>query len=140
MQEMLSRSSLETQKLELLSMMSELKLQQAALERENLELRSSHFSNNTSEGVKKPALLPRMSPQPQHTSTPVHASQNQVKLQYTFRFFLYDLWCKIGENVTVTKSTCIVVEFAEKVGNVPTGSATTKGLYYFIYFCCSLVL
>lgn len=59
-------------------MMSELKLQQAALERENLELRSSHFTNNT-EGVKKPALLPRMSPQPQHTSTPVHASQNQVR-------------------------------------------------------------
>uniref|UniRef100_A0A8D8C1C4 Liprin-beta-1 n=2 Tax=Culex pipiens TaxID=7175 RepID=A0A8D8C1C4_CULPI len=39
--EMLSRSSLETQKLELMSAMSELKLQQAALERENLELRSS---------------------------------------------------------------------------------------------------
>ncbi|KAL1401025.1 hypothetical protein pipiens_000017 [Culex pipiens pipiens] len=38
---MLSRSSLETQKLELMSAMSELKLQQAALERENLELRSS---------------------------------------------------------------------------------------------------
>lgn len=78
-QEMLSRSSLETQKLELLSVMSELKLQQAALERENLELRSGHFSNNTSvEGVKKPALLPRMSPQPQHTSTPVHVSPSQV--------------------------------------------------------------
>ncbi|XP_055537600.1 liprin-beta-1 isoform X4 [Wyeomyia smithii] len=39
--EMLSRSSLETQKLELMSAMSELKLQQAALERENLELRTS---------------------------------------------------------------------------------------------------
>lgn len=38
---MLSRSSLETQKLELMSAMSELKLQQAALERENLELRTS---------------------------------------------------------------------------------------------------
>ena len=38
---MLSRSSLETQKLELMSAMSELKLQQAALERENLELRSN---------------------------------------------------------------------------------------------------
>lgn len=78
---MLSRSSLETQKLELLSVMSELKLQQAALEREILELRSGHFSNNTSavDGVKKPVLLPRMSPQPQHTSTPVHASPSQVK-------------------------------------------------------------
>lgn len=44
---MLSRSSLETQKLELMSAMSELKLQQAALERENLELRATHLNNNT---------------------------------------------------------------------------------------------
>jgi len=44
---MLSRSSLETQKLELMSAMSELKLQQAALERENLELRSASHHNNT---------------------------------------------------------------------------------------------
>lgn len=53
--EMLSRSSLETQKLELMSAMSELKLQQAALERENLELRSSlvngtPFSNGNLNG------------------------------------------------------------------------------------------
>lgn len=47
MQEMLSRSSLETQKLELMSAMSELKLHQAALERENFELRSSQMNNNT---------------------------------------------------------------------------------------------
>ncbi|XP_059622776.1 liprin-beta-1 isoform X2 [Phlebotomus argentipes] len=45
--EMLSRSSLETQKLELMSAMSELKLQQAALERENLELRTSQINNNS---------------------------------------------------------------------------------------------
>lgn len=38
---MLSRSSLETQKLELLQAISEMKLQQATLERENFELRSS---------------------------------------------------------------------------------------------------
>lgn len=82
-QEMLSRSSLETQKLELLSVMSELKLQQAALERENLDLRSSHFNSATSasDGVKKagaaPALLSRMSPQPHHTSTPVHTAVGQ---------------------------------------------------------------
>uniref|UniRef100_A0A182JWU2 SAM domain-containing protein n=1 Tax=Anopheles christyi TaxID=43041 RepID=A0A182JWU2_9DIPT len=44
--EMLSRSSLETQKLELMSAMSELKLQQAALERENLELRTNFVTNN----------------------------------------------------------------------------------------------
>ncbi|XP_026463951.1 liprin-beta-1-like isoform X3 [Ctenocephalides felis] len=37
--EMLSRSSLETQKLELLSALSELKLHQASLERDNMELR-----------------------------------------------------------------------------------------------------
>uniref|UniRef100_A0A182SHS1 Liprin-beta-1/2 coiled-coil domain-containing protein n=1 Tax=Anopheles maculatus TaxID=74869 RepID=A0A182SHS1_9DIPT len=44
-QEMLSRSSLETQKLELMSAMSELKLQQAALERENLELRTNFVTS-----------------------------------------------------------------------------------------------
>lgn len=44
---MLSRSSLETQKLELMSAMSELKLTRTALERENLELRTTHFNNNT---------------------------------------------------------------------------------------------
>ncbi|XP_052903007.1 liprin-beta-1 isoform X2 [Anopheles moucheti] len=43
--EMLSRSSVETQKLELMSAMSELKLQQAALERENLELRTNFVTN-----------------------------------------------------------------------------------------------
>ncbi|XP_050071791.1 uncharacterized protein LOC126559663 [Anopheles maculipalpis] len=43
--EMLSRSSLETQKLELMSAMSELKLQQAALERENLELRTNFVTS-----------------------------------------------------------------------------------------------
>lgn len=45
--ERLTRSSLETQKLELMSAMSELKLQQAVLERENIELRASHFNNNS---------------------------------------------------------------------------------------------
>ncbi|RZC32175.1 liprin-beta-1, partial [Asbolus verrucosus] len=69
--EVLSRSSLETQKLELMSIMSELKLQQAALERENLELRSQ-FNNNGD--VKKPPLVPRIS----QTSTPVHHSSNQA--------------------------------------------------------------
>lgn len=50
LQEMLSRSSLETQKLELMSAMSELKLQQAALERENLELRTNQLNNNLVNG------------------------------------------------------------------------------------------
>lgn len=71
---MLSRSSLETQKLELMSAMSELKLQQAALERENIELRTSHYTINGNHipmnNVKKPPLIPRTSPIPQHTSTP----------------------------------------------------------------------
>nr|CAI5829735.1 unnamed protein product [Callosobruchus analis] len=78
--EMLSRSSLETQKLELMSIMSELKLQQAALERENLELRSSHHNNNSD--VKKPPLMPRMHSQPQLTSTPVHHGSNQSSSSY----------------------------------------------------------
>lgn len=56
-QEMLSRSSLETQKLELMSAMSELKLQQAALERENLELRTSHMNNN-SIMTRRPPMAP----------------------------------------------------------------------------------
>ncbi|XP_055691916.1 liprin-beta-1 isoform X7 [Lutzomyia longipalpis] len=55
--EMLSRSSLETQKLELMSAMSELKLQQAALERENLELRTSQINNN-SIMTRRPPMAP----------------------------------------------------------------------------------
>ncbi|KAK9720956.1 SAM domain (Sterile alpha motif) [Popillia japonica] len=77
--EMLSRSSLETQKLELMSAMSELKLQHAELERELVHLRSSQFNNNSSfDSTKKSQYLPRISPQPHHTSTPVHhlSSQN----------------------------------------------------------------
>lgn len=53
---MLSRSSLETQKLELMSAMSELKLHQAALERENIELRSAHFNNNTISAERRPPI------------------------------------------------------------------------------------
>ncbi|KAK5643698.1 hypothetical protein RI129_007543 [Pyrocoelia pectoralis] len=72
--EMLSRSSLETQKLELMSAISEMKLHQAALERENLELRSTRFNNNSISGAKPPARA-RASPQPHH-STPVHHNSN----------------------------------------------------------------
>ncbi|CAG9762448.1 unnamed protein product [Ceutorhynchus assimilis] len=73
--EVLSRSSLETQKLELMSIMSELKLTAASLERENMELRNSHFNNN-SDG-KKPPPIPRLgsASQPQLTSTPQHSTQ-----------------------------------------------------------------
>ncbi|XP_044731186.1 liprin-beta-2 isoform X5 [Chrysoperla carnea] len=94
--EMLSRSSLETQKLELMSAMSELKLQQAALERENIELRTSHYASQlngnhviTNQSAtltninKKPPLIPRTSPIPQHTSTPVHHSTNTNQISST---------------------------------------------------------
>ncbi|XP_074037659.1 liprin-beta 1 isoform X4 [Leptinotarsa decemlineata] len=73
--EVLSRSSLETQKLELMSIMSELKLQHAALERENLELRNSQYNNNSE--IKKPPVMPRMASQPTLTSTPVQLAGNQ---------------------------------------------------------------
>ena len=43
---MLSRSSLETQKLELMSAISEMKLHQATIERENFELRSTYLKNS----------------------------------------------------------------------------------------------
>lgn len=64
-----------------MSIMSELKLQQASLERENLELRSSQYNNNTE--IKKPPTIPRMSSQPQLTSTPVQQGSNQVSIFYT---------------------------------------------------------
>lgn len=77
---MLSRSSLETQKLELMSAMSELKLQQASLERENMELRASNLNNNS--------ITPRRPPVPGRsltggttslTSTPIHGSHNNLQ-------------------------------------------------------------
>lgn len=42
MKEVLSRSALETQKLELLSSLSEMKLRQASLEHENVALRNTN--------------------------------------------------------------------------------------------------
>lgn len=75
---MLSRSSLETQKLELMSIMSEQKLQQAAMEREILELKSSQYNNNNNADVKKPPLIPRISPQAPLASTPIQQIGNQV--------------------------------------------------------------
>lgn len=61
--EMLSRSSLETQKLELLSVMSDLKLKLASLERDNFDLRSSYQNNNnnTSSVGRRPPLAPSIS-------------------------------------------------------------------------------
>lgn len=59
---MLSRSSLETQKLELLSVMSDLKLKLASLERDNFDLRSSYQNNNNNTSVgRRPPLAPSVS-------------------------------------------------------------------------------
>lgn len=52
---MLTRSSLETQKLELMSAISELKLQQAAVERENYELKEEKKRLQ----AIKPPMMPR---------------------------------------------------------------------------------
>lgn len=48
LKEVLSRSALETQKLELLTSLSEMKLRQASLEHENLALRSTSSLSNVS--------------------------------------------------------------------------------------------
>lgn len=53
---MLSRSSLETQKLELMTAISEIKLQHATLERENFDLRSTYLKNSLT-NLNNPALL-----------------------------------------------------------------------------------
>lgn len=53
---MLSRSSLETQKLELMSAISEMKLHQATLERDNFELRSTYLKNSLT-NLNNPALM-----------------------------------------------------------------------------------
>lgn len=53
---MLSRSSLETQKLELMSTMSEMKLHQATIERENFDLRSTYLKNSLT-NLNNPALM-----------------------------------------------------------------------------------
>lgn len=53
---MLSRSSLETQKLELMSAISEMKLQHATLERENFDLRSTYLKNSLT-NLNNPALV-----------------------------------------------------------------------------------
>ena len=54
LKEIVTRSSLETQRLELLSEISNLKLRQAAFERENLDLRDKlRLSELTSSGDRK---------------------------------------------------------------------------------------
>ncbi|XP_075214316.1 liprin-beta 1 isoform X2 [Lycorma delicatula] len=69
--EILTRSSLETQKLELLAVVSELKRQHACLERENVDLRERLGEERRR---NKPPPAPRTSPFPQ-TSTPNNQQQ-----------------------------------------------------------------
>lgn len=83
---MLSRSSLETQKLELLSAMSDLKLKQAALERENLELRTSNINNNNNLMNRRPPAPPGrvlMNSTPNNSpinlAAPLHSSHGNLQ-------------------------------------------------------------
>jgi len=76
---MLSRSSLETQKLELLSAMSELKLQHAALERDNLELRDRLGEERRR---NKPPVMPRSTLLA--SSTPVSSQQTSQVTDHIF--------------------------------------------------------
>lgn len=77
---MLTRSALETQKLELLALVTELKRQHAVLERENIELRDRLAEERRR---NKPPIMPRNSPFPA-TSTP-----NQVTCQDNYIISLY---------------------------------------------------
>ncbi|XP_076297800.1 liprin-beta 1 isoform X3 [Lasioglossum baleicum] len=94
-QEMLSRSALETQKLELLSSMSEMKLRQASLEHENLVLRSTSpvlngekFGRHTSQY----SSLPR----------PVSSSKKGV------------VFAEEDKNVIIESSNCRLQEITQK--------------------------
>lgn len=78
---MLTRSSLETQKLEFLAIVSELKRQQAALERENCEIRDRLAEERRR---NKPPIAPRSSPFP--TSTPTN---NQVFIALFLKLIYY---------------------------------------------------
>lgn len=82
---MLSRSSSETQKLELLSAMSELKLHQAALERDNLELRDRLGEERRR---NKPPVIPRSALLA--TSTPVSSQQaSQVVWIHSYNLYMW---------------------------------------------------
>ncbi|XP_054266293.1 liprin-beta-1-like [Macrosteles quadrilineatus] len=72
--EMLTRSSLETQKLELLALVSDLRRQQAALERDNLDLRDRLAEERRR---NKPPIIPRNSPYPA-SSTPNQVASRGV--------------------------------------------------------------
>lgn len=102
MQEMLSRSSLETQKLELMSAMSELKLHQTALERENIELRSTHFNNNTITAERRPPI-------PASRIRTNSTSGTMVTYQILFVFvFFYDFRDKKSKKIYFCTFCCLV--------------------------------
>lgn len=82
---MLTRSSLETQKLELMSTVSEARLRQAALERENLELRSARPSPGP------PSMIPNgaarrhsPSPSPSPASSMLHHRDNTPRVIFFY--------------------------------------------------------
>lgn len=75
---MLSRSSLETQKLELMSAISEMKLQQATLERENYELRSTCFKNSLTNLNNPLTYAKRATPQNMQQVANVSKSSNSI--------------------------------------------------------------
>lgn len=76
---MLSRSSLETQKLELMSAISELKLHQATLERENFELRSNYLKNSLTNlnNVKRGQNLQQLAVNNQKNMSGSHGNLSQ---------------------------------------------------------------
>lgn len=110
-QERLTRSSLETQKLELMSAMSELKLQQAVLERENLELRASQFNNNTI-GMDR-----RLPPVPGNRIRTNSSSGSMVFIYFSHQpifmnkhdFMNANLICRRRHHLTDVKWTFIII-------------------------------
>lgn len=111
---MLTRSSLETQKLELMSTISDSRLRQAALERENLELRGSMNMSNGSRSMINSRTSPSPCPSPgannhREGSTPrvrnYYYDDRMIKicmfrlvsirLEIALEFCFYSLeWCK----------------------------------------------
>lgn len=83
---MLTRSSLETQKLELMSTVSEARLRQAALERENLELRNARPSPGPPMIPNGAARRHSPSPSPSPAASMLHHRDNTPRV-ITFNSF-----------------------------------------------------
>lgn len=89
-QEILARSSLETQKLELMSTVSEARLRQAALERENIDLKSSQRNNISGSSsiiangaVRRASHSPSPSPSPASSMMQHNARDNPPRVNKT---------------------------------------------------------